>query len=148
MANATKNTVTGSDYAGNACRTSFYSDTGAHALDLANAIAAASNASLTKVIGFSEQTVTPGTGTPLNDQYPSTQDKAVLIFRAADNSVHKYQVPAPLSSLFDADFKYIDDTGGAATLITAYLDYAFTPGGEVLSEYLRGHRSFRKSRKF
>lgn len=148
MANATKNTVTGTDYVGRTCRTSFYSDTAAHALDLANAIAAVSNAELNKVIGFSDQTVTPGTGTPLNAEFPSTQDKCVLIFRAADNSTHKYQVPAPLAALFDADYQYVPNTGDSATLITAYLTYAFTPGGEALSVFLRGHRSFRKSRKF
>lgn len=149
MAIATRCTVSGRDVAGDPARTSFYAADATTALALADAINAASNARLTQVTGYARQPLTTIKGAPVDADYPLGQDKAVLIFQAtADLSIHKFNVPAPIAGLFDADGKEVVNTGAGATLITAYQDNATTALESATLVFVRGHRSFRKSRKF
>lgn len=59
-----------------------------------------------------------------NAQFETVFDKAVLIFNDADGRPHRFQVPAPKSSIFLADLWTIDKTNGAMKQIIA--DFTFT----------------------
>src|SRR5690348_13601116 len=148
----TRCTLTGDDAEGKAARISFYSDSGAHALTLANAIQAASNASLTTLRGYSQQVVAQAGGQPLNADFPSEQDKLVIILADPTGGVHKFSVPAPIKARFDTNGRTVTYPGGNAdVLIGAFIDATAgvkTSDGAAIVKFLRAHRSFRKSRKF
>jgi len=90
-------------------------------------------------------------------QYESVEDKAVLTFRTASGSPHRYQVPAPIADLFRADGETVKspDAGGDAqeilmdTLVTAMVGDACSRDGTLLAAYVGGtRRRVKNQRKF
>src|SRR5260370_330270 len=95
---AVKATMAFVDTTGQASRVIAYTADQAAANTLSAAIAAASNAGQRNVDGI---TVTIHTGAATAADYFDVEDKASLVFKAADGSTHKYQIPAPVTAMFD-----------------------------------------------
>lgn len=89
--------------------------------------------------------------------YESIEDKALLTFQTATGALHRYQIPAPLEDLFEADGETVktpDDGGDAQqvlldTFVTAMVGVAASRDGVLISSYIGGIRIRRKfQRKF
>lgn len=73
--------------------------------------------------------------------YGNVEDKAVFVFQDAAGSLHKYQVPAPIAAIFQADGETIDYANAAVgTLVTAFLSNFVTREGIALSASVGGYR--------
>lgn len=90
-------------------------------------------------------------------QYESIEDKAVLTFRTATGSPHRYQVPAPIAALFRVDGETVKspDAGGDAQeilmdiLVDAMVGVVSSRDGNLLAAYIGGTRRRTKNqRKF
>jgi hypothetical protein len=84
----------------------------------------------------------------VGEDYPDVEDKAVFLFRAADGSVVRVQIPAPLESDLQADNETINELNpNVSAFIAECLLLIVTTGGRALEEYLRGYRDRAKTRK-
>lgn len=108
------------DAKGNVSRMSFlYGDaTGAAILTdqdtLKGHLAAITNCSVQEVSG-PLRTVVYGT----NAEFPTVEDKAVLVFSDTQGSRHSFQVPAPKTSVFESDGETVNSANaGVAAVIT------------------------------
>ncbi len=141
---AVKATMAFVDTTGQASRVIAYTADQAAANTLSAAIAAASNAGQRNVDGI---TVTIHTGAATAADYFDVEDKASLVFKAADGSTHKYQIPAPVTAMFDpADQETVlhsDPTGVIAAFIAGGLAYT----GSALTTFIAGKRLRRRSRR-
>lgn len=90
-------------------------------------------------------------------EYESVEDKAVLTFRTASGAIHRYQIPAPLGTIFRDDGETVKspDAGGDAqqillqTLVDAFVGDVCSRDGVLLAAYVGGTRARRKlQRKF
>lgn len=78
--------------------------------------------------------------------YQNIEMKALLTFQTATGAIHRYQVPAPLLSIFDADEETVKtpDGGGDAqqilldTLVTAMVGNVASRDGVLLNSYIGG----------
>jgi len=114
--------VTFRDAKGNTSRMSFFVDGATAALQATAAVAvitplqALSNAIISSTSG-------PATGVPTEvvygtaADYQSVEDKAIMTFQTSTGDIHRFQVPAPLASIFLADGETVDP---ANTLVVAY----------------------------
>lgn len=90
-----------------------------------------------------------------NAEYETVEDKAQLTFQTASGALHRYQIPAPLASIFEADGETVKtpDAGGDAqqilldTLVTAMVGDAASRDGVLLSSYIGGIRLRRRFRR-
>jgi len=74
--------------------------------------------------------------------YDSSEDKATMLFQAADGSTIPFDIAGPKASMFLADEVTINPAQAAvATLITEVLAMVITKGSAILVEYIRGYRS-------
>lgn len=88
-------------------------------------------------------------------EFSSVFDKAVFVFQDTDGIQHGYQIPAPLSTIFAADFETIDNTNAnvkqfiADMTNTAYngtnpnvnmFEAVHSRSGLALSKYVGGYR--------
>jgi hypothetical protein len=92
-----------------------------------------------------------------NATYESIEDKAVLTFQTSTGALHRYQIPAPLEGIFEADGETVKtpDSGGDAqqvlldTFVAAMVGDAASRDGVLLASYIGGIRIRRKfQRKF
>lgn len=78
--------------------------------------------------------------------YESVESKAILTFQTSVGSIHKYQIPAPLETLFEADGETVKtpDGGGDAqqillnTFVTAMVAGACSRDGVAIASYVGG----------
>lgn len=123
MAGALKQSCTYRDAKGNTARVTFYvSPSGtlttqnAAAVAVITALDALTNAHRYSATGPATEAAQPVVyGT--NSSYASVEDKAIFTFTTATGAIHRFQIPAPLASIFLADGETIDS---ANTLVTAF----------------------------
>lgn len=83
--------------------------------------------------------------------YENVEDKAVFVFQTAAGAIHRYQIPAPLASIFLADGETIDFTNGAVAAFVARMVNGNTVSrdGDPIASAVGGTRLRRKlQRKF
>lgn len=123
MAGGQLQTVVWRDAKGNTATTRYYVASGGTlttqntaALAIYNAMVPLTNASAQALHGPANAPATEviyGT----NAEFPTVEDKVVFTFQSANGSIHRYQIPAPKSSIFLADGETVDP---ANTDVVAY----------------------------
>lgn len=129
------------DVQGQVGKVTAYVAAAANATALDAAIATASNAG---PAGFDVLAITPQAIAGTAATYENVEDKAQLVFKAADGSTHRYQIPAPVSSLFLADQETVNS---ANALITAFTTNAQSAQGSALTTFVGGKRIRRRSKR-
>lgn len=82
--------------------------------------------------------------------YDSVEDKAQLTYQTGTGAIHRYEIPAPLASIFLADDETVDPANGlVAALTAAMVGKASSRDGVLLGSYVGGIRTRTKMiRKF
>jgi hypothetical protein len=89
----------------------------------------------------SVSTATPGSG-----QYNLTTDTAVLIFQTGAGTGVRVVIPGPMNSIFGANSSVVDPTNASvAALIAAVIGTLGDAGGNVVTAYVSGIKSSRRS---
>lgn len=151
---AQRESVTYRDAKGNTGRVSFFVDggTSANAASTAagtviTAMNALTNAVLQSAVGPSlvvQQEVVYGT----NATFASVEDKAVFTFQTATGDLHRFQIPAPISSIFLADGETVDPANTAVvTFVSAVIANCLSRNNQVLGFGAFGVRQRRKIRR-
>jgi hypothetical protein len=140
---AIKATMAFVDVTGQASRVIAYTTDQTTANTLSGAIAAASNAGQRNVDGI---TITVHTGSPTAATYMDVEDKAELVFKAADGSTHKYQLPAPVEAMFDPGDQETVLLSDPTGVIAAFEANALAYTGSALT-FVRGKRLRRRDRR-
>jgi hypothetical protein len=118
------------------------------AIAVATAAVACSNAALEIAHGPNTSNAQPPVfGTAA--QYIGVHMKAVYTFRAADGTLHRFQIPAPHIAIFEVDQQTVDAAqADSAAFITAVLANVVTANGSALTSFAGGqYRSRPQSRK-
>jgi hypothetical protein len=145
-----KQSYTFRDAKGNTARVSFYV-TGATATLQATA---ANNifVTLTPLTNAAFQSSSgPETAAPTeviygtNSEYANAEDKAIFTFQAANGSIHRLQVPAPIAAIFQADGETVDPANAAVVaFVAAFIANAVTSAGGAIGFGANGTRIRRK----
>ncbi len=145
MANLGKEVFSFRDFTGQVESTSMFVSTAVLAT-LATDLAALSNAAQNQRRGPSTTADTGAAGA--NATYPNVEDKAVLVFKGAGGSTHRYSVPAPKAAIFLTDGETVDPANGLVMAVVAdILADAVDAGGAALVSFSRGFRRRRLSKR-
>jgi|SRR5438105_4476997 len=108
---------------------------------IAAALAGLTNAHVTDPMAAPGVVVYGGTGT-----YQDIEDKAVISLADGFGKLHRYQVPAPLASLFLADGETVDSANAAlATLLAVFAGGNIVDrGGTQVAQFVGGVRQRRR----
>lgn len=140
---AVKGVANFEDFQGQASKVVFFTTLAATVDTVANGIAAASNAGErnSDAITFTVHNVAAVAAT-----YENAEDKAQLVFRDTSGATHKYQIPAPKSTMFLADQETVNtaDPTGVIGIITANV---VSLQGNAVSTFVAGKRLRRRSRR-
>lgn len=87
--------------------------------------------------------------------YPTIEDKATFTFQTAVGSIHRYQLPAPLTAIFRPDDETVKSPNGAGdaqeillnNLVTAMVGHACSRDGVLIDSWIGGVRQRRKMRR-
>ncbi len=80
--------------------------------------------------------------------YQNIEDKAVMVFRAIDGTLHTVRIPAPKATDFETDQDQVKKTDAAiSAFVDQYLVSALTPSGGTMDSFVGGYRSRTKSRR-
>lgn len=143
-------TITYRDVKGQTAKTSFFVSeaTPAAALTAAQAIVnafdALTNGARQNAKGAYTTPPSP-VGYGANAVFKDIEDKAVLTFTTASGAIHRYQVPAPVASLFLADEETVDSSNAdIATLFAAMSGVASSRDGSLINAFIGGIRIRRR----
>lgn len=81
--------------------------------------AALSNAAVQSVTGDQKSAPLPVQTGASGVQYEDVEDKVVFVFQTATGEIHRYQIPAPKSAIFQADGETVDFTNSLVKLAIA-----------------------------
>lgn len=154
MAGGLREVRTYRDAKGNTARVSFFvANTGTTATQFtaANTVNAAIDALTNAVV---QSAIGPATGPRqevvygTNATYAGVEDKAIFTFQTSTGDIHRFQIPAPLASIFLADGETVDPTNTAVVaFVSAVVANCVSQNGEAITFGAFGTRIRRKMRR-
>jgi hypothetical protein len=155
MANGLKESTTWRDVKGNTARVSYYVSSGGTNATQATAAAAVqtaiiplTNCAFQSAIGPATSAAQPVAFPSPSTPFTSVEDKAVFVFQDASGAYHRFQIPAPLLSIFLADEETVDDSNADVIAFnTAVITNVKNAFGDAMIDFNGAIRLRRKLRR-